>query len=209
MTSRHRLVLASVILILAMCALVPWLTRTLCPVHGYIAIFCIYWFCFCLPAGWHFQRGAVWSQRFSLKVGAQRWVPWAVTLQVGAVALSSWHMRPESVPLLAVVLAMAMGLVNGFSEEFFWRGAFLEQGRGNIPFQVLGVGLFTAWHVPLAFAHGIIFPGGALALVGGAMCLGAFWSVIAVRTDRIGWPIVSHVLTNCIVFIAFVSLNFL
>ena len=192
-----------------MCVLVPWLTRTLGPARGYIAVFCIYWFCFCLPAGWYFQRDVDWWDRFSLKVGAARWVPWAVVLQVLAVAVSSWFMRPEHISVIAIVMAIAMALVNGFCEEFFWRGAFLEQGRGDKAFQALGVALFTGWHVPLAFAHGISYPGGVLPLIGGAMGLGAFWIIIAMRTSRIGWPIVSHILTNCAAFIALVSLNFL
>lgn len=159
--------------------------------------------------GWSFRRRERWHRVLSLEVGGERWVPWAVTLQVSVIAISSWYMMPDRVPTLAVILAILFGLVNGFFEEFFWRGAFLEQGRGEVLFQVLGVGLFTFWHVPLAFAHGVTYPGGTLALVGGAMGMGAFWSVIAFRTDRIGWPIVSHVLTNAIVFVGLISLNFL
>ena len=192
-----------------MCVLVPWLTRVLGPARGYIAVFCLYWFFFCLPAGWYFQRGVRWRDRLSLKVGAARWVPWVVALQVLAVAISSWFMRPEHVPLVAVAMAAAMALVNGFCEEFFWRGAYLEQGGDDLRFQVLGVVLFTGWHVPLAFAHGITYPGGVLPLVGGALGLGAFWMAIALRTGRIGWPILSHILTNCAAFIALAALNFL
>jgi hypothetical protein len=57
MLSRSALVLASVTLIAAMFLLVPWLTRTMGPAAGYLTVFCIYWFGFCLPLG--FSGGPV------------------------------------------------------------------------------------------------------------------------------------------------------
>jgi membrane protease YdiL (CAAX protease family) len=62
--------------------------------------------------------------------------------------------------------------------------------------------------VPLALVHGVTYEGGAFALVGGAIGLGVLWSVIAYQTGRIGWPIVSHVVTNVATFIGFISSNF-
>lgn len=209
MNSRQALVAVAVTFILAMLALVPWLTGTLGATRGYIAVFLLYWLLFCLPMGWIFRPRGHSVRALGLAVGAERWVPWTVAAQVGAVAVSSWIMAPDRVPLLAILFAVPFGLVNGFCEEFFWRGAFLHQGRGNALFQALGVGLFTLWHVPLALAHGVTYPGGAVALVGGAMGLGAFWAFIAYRTDRIGWPIISHMLTNAVAFSGLISLNFL
>jgi membrane protease YdiL (CAAX protease family) len=64
------------------------------------------------------------------------------------------------------------------------------------------------WHVPLTLAHGVAYEGGAFALVGGAIGLGVFWSVIAYQTGRIGWPIVSHVVTNVATFVGLISSDF-
>ena len=61
-------------------------------------------------------------------------------------------------------------------------------------------GLFTLWHVPLALSAGIIFDGGALALIGGAGALGLLWSWIAWRTGSVFWTSIAHVLTNVLTF---------
>lgn len=205
---RRVLVTVSVLFILVMFAMVPWLTRALSPAHGYLAVFCLYWICFCLPAGWYFQRRERLRDTFSLTVGKDRWIPWAVALQISVVAIASWTLLPDQVPAIAIALALLFGLVNGTLEEFFWRGAYLSQGRGDARFQLLGVGLFTLWHVPLALAHGVTYQGGSLALIGGALGLGLFWSFIAYRTNHIGWPVVSHALTNAIAFIGLIAANF-
>lgn len=206
--NRGALIGVSVLFVLVMFAMVPWLTRTLSPAHGYFAVFCFYWICFCLPAGWYFQRRERLRDTFSLAVGKDRWIPWAVALQVGVVAIASWILLPDQVPAIAIVLALVFGLVNGTLEEFFWRGSYLSRGRGDARFQMLGVGLFTLWHVPLALAHGVTYQGGSLALVGGALGLGLFWGFLAYRTNHIGWPIVSHALTNAIAFIGLIAANF-
>ncbi len=207
MNQRWVLVSITVVFILAMLAIVPWLTRALGPAPGYLAVFCLYWLFFCLPMGWYFQRRGNGQRILSLALGDERWVPWAVALQVGVIAISSWIMLPDQVRVLAIMLAVLFGLANGFFEEYFWRGAFLAQGRDDARFQALGVGLFTAWHIPLALAHGVTYPAGAPALIGGVLGLGAFWAAIAFRTKRIGWPIVSHILTNAIAFVGLISLN--
>ncbi|MCP5084478.1 MAG: CPBP family intramembrane metalloprotease [Alphaproteobacteria bacterium] len=206
-SARRQLVCVSMVLVVSMSLLVPWLTRTLGPLHGYLTCFAVYWLCFCLPAGWWFIRPGHSLKLFDLSVGKDRWVPWVIAAQIGIVALSTWIMVPNHIPAFVVPAAMAFGLVNGVLEEFFWRGAYLEQGRGDAAFQLLGVGLFTAWHVPLIFAHGITYPGGAGALVGGALGMGLFWSFIAARRKSIGWPVVSHVLTNMVAFIGFFALD--
>lgn len=208
MSRPRALIAASVVFIAVMLVVVPWLTRTLLPRDGYFAVFCLYWLCFCLPAGWFFGGRTPLRERLSLATEGNRWVPWAVTLQVFAIAIGSWTMLPDHVALLAVALALVFGPINGFFEEFFWRGAFLEQMPDSWRYQALGVGLFTLWHVPLALAHGVTYPGGAASLVGGAAGLGAFWAFVAYRTKRIGWPVVSHMLTNAIAFVGLIALNF-
>jgi membrane protease YdiL (CAAX protease family) len=135
-------------------------------------------------------------------------VPWAVIFQLSLIVGVSGYLLPNSVSWIAIGLAVVFGTVNGFLEEFFWRGAYLEQGEGMAHFQALGVVLFSLWHVPLALVHGVTYEGGAFALVGGAIGLGVLWSVIAYQTGRIGWPIVSHVVTNVATFIGFISSNF-
>lgn len=124
------------------------------------------------------------------------------------MAAANYALWSAHVTVGAICLAGAAALIKGFSEEFFWRGAYLELGRGNLVFQSLGVLLFGLWHVPLMFAQGVDYQGGSAALVFGAWALGAFWAVVASRTDGIGWPIVAHIVSNIFAFTGVIALNF-
>jgi len=208
MSYRNALVLITAMFIVLMFLIVPLLTSHLGSIWGSFTVFLIYWFFFCLPLGWFFQRNGAVRRNLSLALGGANWVPWAVAAQITLIAVASWFMLPENVPLIAMILAFTFGTLNGFLEEFFWRGAFLEQGRGNMSFQLLGVGLFTLWHVPLVLAHGVHYEGGPAALIGGALFLGIFWFWIANRTDRIGWSVVAHMFTNVIAFVGHITVNF-
>ena len=105
-------------------------------------------------------------------------------------------------------LALLFGAINGFCEEFFWRGAFLRLGPDDPAFQVLGLALFGLWHVPLYLAQGVVFEGSALGLIGGSLFLGAIWTLIAYKTKRIGLCVIAHCATNSITFIGFMAANF-
>ena len=106
-TPRQQLLAVSVLLIAMMFLLIPWVSRTLDPLRGYLAVFAIYWLCFCLPAGLWFVRRKNRLKIFSLAIGKQRWIPWIVGLQVGLVALSSWYMAPAQIPAFVVPAALA------------------------------------------------------------------------------------------------------
>ena len=207
MSKQTKLVAASILLIVFMAGFVPWATRTLGPTLGYTSVFILYWFGFCLPLGWLFQGRA--AARRNLHFGATPpWVPLAIALQVAVLAVANYLLWPAHVPLLALGLAVAAALINGFSEEFFWRGTYLEAGRNNWKFQALGVLLFGLWHVPLMFAHGVTYRGGPFALVLGAWGLGAFWAYVANRTGGIGWPIFAHIISNIFAVTGVIAINF-
>ncbi|QEG42716.1 CAAX amino terminal protease self- immunity [Roseimaritima ulvae] len=190
-----------------MFVLVPTLTRWLGPAPGTLAVFALYWFGFCLPLGFVFQRPGQRRGLLSLKVGEQRWVPWSVLALVSLLAVAAWFEWPRPTPWAAITWALPLAVVNGFAEEFYWRGAFVTQAGGRRGLQVWGVVLFTAWHIPLVFAHGVSYHG-PIVVVGGAAVVGAFWGLIAARTGRIGWTVVSHILTNAIVFVDLIATNF-
>lgn len=203
------LVVASVVMIAAMFWLVPELTKRLGPAHGYLAVFRIYWFAFCLPMGLIFQSRRSLRTRFGLAVGQYHWVPWLAVGLVVLIGVVSIAKLPPGVTAVVVGIAFAAAAINGVLEEFFWRGAWLEQSVGRWPFQALGWVLFVAWHVPLTFAHGVLLEGGPLAMVAGAAFLGAVWAVIAWRTKRIGWAMISHMGVNAFTFIGLVATNFM
>ncbi len=180
-------------LIVSMSVLVPLLTRVMGPLPGFLTCFLVYWLGFCLPITLYFTKRLRSCGAYALDVGSSRWIPWCVALQIVVIAISSFALLEDEVSVLAVVSALLFAAVNGVLEEFAWRGAFFEQGKGDPWFQAFGVGLFAAWHVPLVFAYRITYPGGPLALLGGTFAMGAFWAFLVARTNRIGWPIIGHV----------------
>ena len=208
MTRRLLLLALSAALTPVMFVLVPWLMTDLGPRIGFLSVFCIYWFLFCLPMGLVFQGVGNAKGRLSFALGKHNWVPKAVLVQTGIVMAAAWIVLPESIPWVSIPIAIAFGLVNGFSEEFFWRGAYLAEGRGVLWFQTLGVVLFGLWHIPIAFAPGITYEGGPVALLSGALALGVFWSVIANKTGSTGWNTVSHIMTNIMTAVGFMATNF-
>lgn len=202
------LALLSVLLIAAAAVAIQILTRALEPWRGLLIFFLMYWFGFCLPLGAYFLRHGAMERVFSLNVGAARWVPYAVLAQVLLVAGASWFLAPPKTTVFVVLAAGPFAILNGFCEEVFWRGAFVTQARGRAGFAALGLALFTLWHIPLAAAQGVVYEGGPLALIGGAFGLGAFWMLIAWRTQSVGWPILAHMATNTATFSGLFAANF-
>jgi membrane protease YdiL (CAAX protease family) len=196
------LVLHALALFGLMLVAVPWLGTVLGPQYGYLASLVLYWAVFCIPV----IRLHVWHQRdpqlFSEKLPWRDW--WVllllfVQLIVIAIAAVFPHTAVLSVP--GIWLAALVGFLNGPLEETAWRGGFLMvfADRPRLGFW-LGWILFVLWHVPLTLAPGIVFEGGALALVGGAAGLGLFWAAIVWRTRSVFWVSVAHALTNAMTF---------
>lgn len=200
------LVAISICWIALMFWLIPGVTK-LFGQTGYLAIFAFYWFGFCLPAALWFTRSADRRSIFSLRLLGGWWLPIIVVAQLAAVAMIVRADLPAQAPVWIFALAAIFGVLNGFFEEFFWRGAFLAVGKGSIRFLGLGVLLFGLWHIPLAFAYGIEYPGGPLALIFGGFALGVYFAFLSWRTQAIGWASLAHSLTNAMTFSLLIGMN--
>jgi membrane protease YdiL (CAAX protease family) len=197
----------SVIWIVVMLWAVPFATQAFGAHSGYLVVFLAYWLLFCLPFGLLFQKRGTRRARLRFDHADAWWVPWAVAAQLISLFAASTVLLPDGVTITVVVLAVLFGVTNGFLEEFFWRGAYLDQGGESPAFLCMGLVLFTAWHVPLALARGVVYEGGAGALIGGAFALGTLWTVIAYITQQTGWTTFSHILTNVMAFTGALALN--
>ena len=206
-TSRQlRLVLAALLLSVLMSAVVPIVTDTSRPLVGYVSVLAIYWVCFCIPVSVVFGSG-VTRVAFSLRAG-RPWIP-AVALTLPVIVFfaakpTSWIGSDPGILVLAVICAV----INGPLEELAWRRTFRANSANSLSYELLGLGLFTLWHVPLCFSKGVAFDHGAVGLVGGALLLGAVWALMTRQSDSIAWPMVSHVLVNVSAFLAFFAVNF-
>ncbi|MBV7257121.1 CPBP family intramembrane metalloprotease [Pacificimonas sp. WHA3] len=202
---RNLLLSAAFLSVFAMFA-VPFLTGTLTPLVGFVSVFVIYWVCFCIPVAIFFGKGET-PVRLDLRA-ASLWIPAiAAMLPVGVFFGADTMSWVGTDPAMAA-LAVGVALFNGPLEELAWRRTFRANSGGRISFELIGLFLFTLWHVPLYFAEGISFDQGALGLVGGSMMLGAVWMVITRRSNSVGWPMVSHALVNMAAFIPLFAGNF-
>jgi len=123
------------------------------------------------------------------------WLPVAATLLVGF--LPSVSRVPP--PMLAAVLGVS--LINGVTEELFWRGAFVSSFPGSLKLgYIYPLTMFASWHIALALVPGVRYEGGLPALLGGAAVFGVFWGWTVWRTHDLRSVTVAHVLTNTFAF---------
>jgi membrane protease YdiL (CAAX protease family) len=202
------LTLHAVLVIAALFVIVPWLTQWDSRA-GYLFSMTAYWMMFCLPViGFHALPGND-GRLFSEKLPWRDW--WLIPLllvQVGVVAIANFVPNTAILTSGSMYLAMLIAAINGPLEEMAWRGGFLGtfRDRPRLGFW-LGWALFTAWHIPLALSVGVVFDGGALALIGGAAGLGLLWSWVAWRTGSVFYASIAHGLTNLFAFWVLFSRN--
>ncbi len=189
-----------------MFAIVPAVTGRFDPLVGYIAVLAIYWVGFCVPVSWVFRRGSI---QVSTRLGMpKKWIP-AVAIAVPVVVfivsntMSAFDSRWDLLALSAIC-----ALINGPLEEIAWRRTFRANSDGRLSYELLGLGLFTLWHVPLYFCRGVSFDYGAVGLIGGALLLGVVWTFMTRAANSVGWPMVSHTLVNLAAFPTFFAMNF-
>jgi membrane protease YdiL (CAAX protease family) len=99
-----------------------------------------------------------------------------------------------------LLLFVAAGLITPVVEELWFRGFFLRAlgKRAGVPVAVVVSSVaFGALHFPFT---GI----GGLWIVGMLTVYGAILALLAVRTRRLGAPIICHAVNNCLAVVTFV-----
>ena len=207
MTSRRiGLVLAALIISGLMLAVVPFVTNVFGPLAGFVCVLTIYWVCFCIPISVIYGRGPT-----HVEISPSATKPWiagtALALPVFVFLAAepiSWLGFEPGILAVAVICA----LINGSLEELAWRRTFRASSDNDLSYELLGLGLFTLWHLPLYFSESVSFDHGAVGLMGGALVSGAVWTFMTRASDSIGWPIVSHTLVNIAAFPPLFASNF-
>lgn len=107
----------------------------------------------------------------------------------------------KDIKVTAVLITIAYAILNGTLEELFWRFTFNKEFGDNYIFAyIYPTVLFSSWHIALCLANGMEYTGGPLALVGGAIMMGALWGLVVFKTKNIYITITAHVLTNFFAF---------
>jgi len=96
--------------------------------------------------------------------------------------------------VLLLLISTAFG--NGFFEEIFWRGMYLQLFPKSILWQIIWPSiLFALWHYIPGSVHS---DGNVVGLMVGAGFFGFFLSFLARYTGTIWWGIIAHVLGGII-----------
>lgn len=202
---QQSLVLAAGLLSVVMLPVVLFLTSVVSPLTGYISTLAIYWVFFCLPVSVVMGRGPNYvSVELAL---TPPWIPVVALALPIAVFLVAGPTAWLGADTRVLALAIGCALANAPLEELAWRRAFRANSDGRLRFEILGLVLFTLWHVPLSFSRGIDFDYGIVGLVGGAFFLGTVWVFLTRAANSVGWPILSHVLVNLAAFVPFFASN--
>lgn len=123
-------------------------------------------------------------------------------LPLGGVLLVVFIPKIELISFGFVLLAIVTALVNGFLEERFWRGVYLEYFPKSFYFGfVIPVTLFSIWHIPLYMIDGVVYHGGYLSMVGGAIGMGVLWTIVSRKQQGILTVTVAHVIVNIFAFV--------
>lgn len=94
-------------------------------------------------------------------------------------------------------IAVAVGVVNGFLEEAFWRGTvYTIENKAAL---LASVALFAVNHVGFLFLD-ITYQGGAVNLVGGPLIMGGLWLYAVKRGKSLKHAIIAHQIVNAFAF---------
>lgn len=190
-----------------MVAAAPILGRILDPLPSVLVLLAGYWFgCWVLaltgaPRGDLAALGRTPLDGRPLEL-VLTWLPPA-----GVFAAVFLKAAPR-LPLLALVAVVGVSVVNGLTEEVFWRGAFVAAFPDRVRVAYLyPSSLFACWHVALALLPGVRYEGGVLALIGGAAVMGFGWGWVVWRTRDLRSVVIAHILTNTFAFSGLVLTN--
>jgi membrane protease YdiL (CAAX protease family) len=123
------------------------------------------------------------------------WLP-----PVATFVIVFWPSAPQlSFVILLIVFGVA--ILNGATEELFWRGVFISRFSSDIRMGLFEpLLLFVLWHIALLLIPGIHYQGGAPALLGGALYMGLSWGWVVWHTRDLRSVSIAHVLTNLFAF---------
>lgn len=162
--------------------------------QGYFSGMIFYWIC-CLLAV--FLLTSKQNRRLLLKIKKPDW--WQAGLFLFPVILAflfgPFRNRINEASFFIIVLSLLYAAVNAISEEFLWRGLYLDHYQGNFFYAVIVPSIwFGIWHyVPLSF-QGSSF--GNFYFILSAMGIGFCWALVSWYTRSVFWSIISHTLVD-------------
>lgn len=170
-----------------------WLGRE----AGYLLGFLFYWTVWCLLVPFLVLGREGFRTLFSDRVplfSSSNWPAAVLFTVVMLVALLMYGRDFLRAPLVLILVALPLAIVNGICEELLWRGLYVRAFPANLWLAVLFPALaFALWHL----APQSLFPAeNRLAFVLSTFFLGLAYGWIAYRTGSAKWTALSHSLNG-------------
>lgn len=127
------------------------------------------------------------------KLKKQDWLLFIVPPMMVLIGVLIQRFDPND--LTTKIILVFTSFATGVLEEVLWRGIYISLFPKNKFWGLIWPTIcFALWH----FAPGTVSNIPVLALMGGALFVGAIWGMLAYRTDTIRWSAISHILTGLI-----------
>lgn len=165
--------------------------------------FLFYWlvWCFLVPLVYLGQDGllSLFSEHIPL-FRTKNWLLVVLLLSTTVGALVMYFIPDVAhTPVLLIVIAIPVAIINGICEEILWRGLYMKFFSRQVFCGLLYPSIgFAIWHI----SPQLVFPSqsGIFSLVGSAFCLGLCYGLIAYKTGSIKWTGLSHSLNGIFAF---------
>jgi hypothetical protein len=159
---------------------------------AWYAGFLVYWPVWCILFPWLLLgRDRLLSLFRASKLN--RWEWGLFVFPPALVLIGVFIHRYDPSDLMTKLILVFTSFTTGTLEEVLWRGVYIDLFPKNrfwgLIWPTIG---FALWH----FAPGTVSTIPAPALMGGALVVGACWSLLAYQTGTVRWSAISHILTG-------------
>jgi len=162
---------------------------------GYLLGFVFYWAFWCLSVPWLILKnegiGSLFKEANRL-FQKSNWPPAALLGIIVAITIVMYPpTRLAAAPMILLILAIPVAIINGICEELLWRGLYVKAFPGNLALGVIYPSIgFAFWHI----SPQLVNPAevGIWSFVVSTFFLGISYSWISYRTGSIKWNAISH-----------------
>jgi membrane protease YdiL (CAAX protease family) len=176
-------------------------SKTLGKCQGYLAGFVFYWVFWCFIIPYIVNRKNLFTYFKSGKplfVKKNWWV--VILFSVTIIAPVFMYFIPGigNKSILVIVFAFPFAIIDGVSEELFWRGFYIREFGNDVLWGIMiPSAFFSLWH----FAPQIVFPhNNQIGFVISTFCLGLVYGIVAYKTKSAKWSAIGHSLSGILAF---------
>jgi membrane protease YdiL (CAAX protease family) len=198
-----------VLLILSAAAVYYLSSKTFGKFPGYLTGFAFYWLFWCLIIPYIINRKSLilYFKSESALFEKKNW--WVIILFFSTIIAPVFmYFIPglSDKSILIIILAVPFAIIDGFCEELFWRGFYVNEFRDSILWGIFIPSVFfSLWH----FTPQIVFPhDNQIGFVISTLCLGLTYGIVAYKTKSAKWSAIGHSISGILAFSGSLSFCF-